>query len=85
MTAVDGGPATIREAGSPPRKRLGRIFVVAWFTCVGLALLLVLAIATIPNEIEAHLPIWPYGMLLVLVVALLGLPLLVAAVILDRR
>ena len=58
---------------------------MGWFTLVGLALLFVVVVALVPNELRDHVDIWSYGIPFVLLVAVLGLPLLVFAVRLGRR
>jgi hypothetical protein len=67
------------------RKRLSRVLVISWFALVGMALVFVLLVAIAPNELNAHVVIWPYGVSFVLVAAVLALPLLVAALFLDRH
>lgn len=66
-------------------RRLSKFLVIFWFALVSIALALVLMVALIPNELRDHMPVWPYGVPFVVLVAALGLPLLVAAVLLDRR
>jgi hypothetical protein len=64
--------------------RFSSWLVRTWFALVGLACLVVALLAVVPNEIRDHVGVWPYGLWLVLLVAILGLPLLIIATLLDR-
>ena len=74
----------MKSVGKDP-KRFARALVGAWFMLVGLAVIVVMLVALVPNELQEHVGVAPFAVPFVLVVALVGLPLLVVAVRLTRR
>ena len=71
--------------GKMTRERLSRVLAAIWFVLVAASLGLVTGAALIPNELNAHLPVWSLGIPVVLVVAIVALPLLVVAAVVDNR